>query len=85
MTEEFNLSEKIKFDGRLTDRGIIDKEDVKEFIRLLKESTGIIFDEIQSDWMTTDSPQVAQTRWQLATYMQSILDEIDKLAGDELI
>lgn len=47
MTEQFNLSEKIRKDDEsyLWTEGVIDMEDVKEFIKLLKEELHGMFDD----------------------------------------
>ena len=61
MKEEFNLSEKIEFEG---DGGVdwLKIKDVKEFIRLLKEKLRNFYGK-NCSW----------------------LNEIDKLAGEELL
>ena len=73
MEKEFNLSEKIIFNGLSEEKvkdwkdydfAIIQRKDVKEFIRLLKEEIGIGIDH--------------------SLFIEQ-LDIIDKFAGDELI
>jgi UDP-glucose 4-epimerase len=67
MTEEFNLSDKAMFNGNkpLCFR----EDDVKEFIRLLKEEL--------NDWK--EIKDMCLTEWNVLEY------KIDKLAGEELV
>jgi len=66
--QEFNLSERINSHGR----GIecLWKEDVKEFIRRLKEEINLPNLELQRA---------------VTQYMEYVLEQIDKLAGEKLI
>jgi hypothetical protein len=75
MTNEFNLSEKIHAGSMLAEHHeYFWKEDVREFIKLLKEK----IDSAELDYYqdTTDSP---------FKMTKQIRIEIDKLAGEKLI
>lgn len=71
-TENFNLSEKKQ---RLSGRFIYFEEDVKEFIRLLKEASE------NNDWEVAIDDGEGQEGFRVI----SGIDFIDKLAGDKLI
>jgi len=70
MTTEFNLSEKIHINNTNNNWTFIRIEDVKEFIRLLKEKTFETFE------YALDSSEMSS---------YTICQEIDKLAGDKLV
>ena len=74
---EFNLSEKIRCIANLDleSKGFIYFEDVKEFIRLLKEI-------IKRKKVMMGDNQVSS--WYAKEKLQEIKNEIDKLAGSKL-
>jgi len=94
-TKEFNLSEKIFHMKRTLnlktkekeDFDFVKKEDVKEFIRLLKEEIDKLHDKQRDSQETTSNPEVALERLNKANLIYGnggILEEIDKLAGEKL-
>ena len=74
MSEEFNLSEKIRFWNKKAGKQILfyDEEDVKEFIRRVKERV---------EQRILINPHAALQNQRL----KAIIEEIDKLAGDKLL
>ena len=71
MTDEFNLSEKI-WTEQINDRDFVDVEDVKEFIKRLKEL--FKFDEFLYQGIKKEYPDIL---------MPSPYEKIDALAGDK--
>ena len=90
MKKEFNLNEKIKqVDIDLSELNwVYPKEDVKEFIKLLKVKITKKFDKFTDGWYKTDNPEIAQLRLQISALIfgnDGYLEDIDKLVGKSLI
>ena len=91
MKEEFNLSEKRYFDNITSniDNQVYREEDVKEFIKRLKEN-------INEFWTNGDGQCICPECWEhrdgtKETYLRTkncmflkMFEEIDNLAGEEL-
>ena len=77
-TKEFDLSEKIDDDSfpGMFYNGFLITEDVKEFIRLLKE-------EIKE--REKEDPQDSKLAYTFNSWLEDVCKIIDKLAGEKLI
>lgn len=94
MKKEFNLSEKIikRFDGFERDNitevinGFISEEDVKEFIRRLKDGCKKEFgDSYYKDMALSVCGKITNGELRYCSECRKWVDKIDKLAGENLI